>query len=115
MGPQSAVHVRSAVNMTVERAVACSLQFFLFLTVLYAGNLLHMKKCLTKVSCLSLQTNRKYLARGEVPNFFYALVKRFGSGSQSFYFSVFIVTIFNIYYYHNLIRIITVIIYWYHW
>ena len=43
---------------------------------------MHLKKCLTKVSCLSLRTNGKYLAHGDAPNLCYAVAKRFGSVSH---------------------------------
>ena len=69
---------RSAVSMRIRCAFVCSLQIFLFLMVLCSGNLLHLKKFLTKVSCLSLWANGKCLAPCEVSNLCYALVKDFG-------------------------------------
>ena len=68
--------------MRIGRVFARSLQIFLFLLVLNVGNLLHLKKCLTKVNCLSLRTNGKYLAHGDTPNLCYTVVKRFGSVSH---------------------------------
>lgn len=67
-----------------NRTCSCllSLQTFMFLNVLNVGNLLHLNKCLTKVSCSSLRTNGKYLAQGDAPNLCYAVVKRFGSVSH---------------------------------
>lgn len=61
---------------------SCSSQILLFLTFLSAGNLLHLKECLTKVFCLSPWNDGKCLAYGDVPILCSALIKRFGSGSR---------------------------------
>ena len=63
-------------------ALICSLQILLFFTAVDAGNLLHLKKCLTIGSCLSLRTNGRHSIYGVVSNLPYAFVKRFGSGSH---------------------------------
>ena len=74
--------LRSAVIMRDWRVFTCSPQILLFLTFLCAGNLLHLKKCLTKVFCLSPWNDGKCLAYGDVPILCSALIKRLGSGNR---------------------------------